>query len=147
MANEPYEPESDESAFPAAVKRIALIALAACVAIWLLLIAANSWAKATAQDYDAVGRVVWAHDVSGEWQGKRKPYLSGHRGWSLDGVGIQLDGRDEPIEYTRPKPSKLGDFAPGDRVRVRYTEGGWSVWRHFQVRDVSKLDAATERTP
>jgi hypothetical protein len=136
VTDQSYE---SESAFPPAVKRIAVrVAIAAC-AVWLLLIAAHSCAKATARDYEAEGRVVWAHEVEGEWRAPAKPRQSGTRGWSRDGVGIQLEGRAEPIEYTRPRPSKLSDFAPGDRVRVSYSEGGFSVWRHFQVRNVVKL--------
>ena len=139
--SEPYESESGASAFPPAVKRVAYTAIGVGVAVWLGLVAAHGCARATARDYEAVGRVVWAHEVEGEWKGKTKPHLSGHRGWPQDGVGIALEGRDETVEYKRPRPSKLSDFAAGDRVQVRYSEGGFSLWRHFQVRDVTKLPA------
>lgn len=139
MVDHYEQSESDAPAWLAKLKRAGILALVAGVAIWIALIAANRLAKASARDYEAVGRVVWAHEVEGEWRGKRKPHLSGTRGLSRDGVGIVLDGSDETIEYARPRPSKLSELAPGDRVRVSYTEGGLSVWRHFRVRDVNKL--------
>jgi len=139
--DEDHEPIAEELAFRAAVKRIAWIGLVAGVVLWASLIGANACVKAAAREHEATGRVVWQHDVEGEVI-RRKPNQMGYREMSRDGLGILLDGRSDPVVYQRPKPSKLGTFEPGDRVRVRYVEGGAWFLHHFRIDDVQKLPAA-----
>ena len=146
MAND-FEDEDGERPWLTNLKRVLYGLVALSCVWWAFAFGMDRWAASNASEQEATGRIASVGDAPSQ---VRRTSTGNYARLNrmADEVKIVLDGRDEPIEYSRAKPSKLSDFVEGERVRVRYREGSaLFFWTYSRVLDVQKLPASANSTP